>query len=418
MRVLLINQTYHPDVAATAQHAHDLARHLVAHGHEVEVIASRSLYGHAGAALAAHEVVDGIEIHRVGVSLFGKRGIAARAADFALFYVAASIKSLQVRRADVVVCLTTPPFISLVGMMLRAFRGSRYVHWLMDMYPDVAVACGVLRPGSFATRAFDALNRWTLRAADRVVVLGRCMRERVLAKLDGGGSSRRRSRSVDPARIVHIGVWSDQAEVRPVPREENPYRREWGLRESFVAMYSGNFGVGHDVETMLAAAERLRHDPRIRFAFVGGGKRKPAVDAFVAERRLATAVVAGYQPRERLDASLSCADVHLVSLREGLEGCIVPCKLFGAMAAERPTIFIGHPSSEIARVLEEQEAGLVVREGDVDGLVAALRGLATEPERARQLGANARRALASEYARERSCEAWRRLLERVVAEAA
>lgn len=405
MRILIINQTYHPDVAATAQHAHDLARHLVRHGHEVEVIASRSLYGHAGAALPAHEIVEGVEVHRVGRSFFGKRGIAARAADFALFYLAALSKSLQVRRADVVVCLTTPPFISLVGIMLRALRGSRYVQWLMDLYPDVAVVCGVLDERSFATRFFDAVNRFTLRHADRVVVLGRCVAARVLGK------------GIDSTRVVHIGVWSDEVEVRPIPRNENPYRREWALGDDFVVMYSGNFGVGHDVDTMLGAAERLRDDPGIRFAFVGGGKRKPAVDAFVATHGLTGAVVAGYQPRDRLDASLSCADVHLVTLREGLEGCIVPCKLFGAMAAARPTIFIGHPSSEIARVLVEHGCGVVIRPGDVNALADVLRSLARDAARAAQLGQNARHALSTAYGRESACEAWRLILEKVADEA-
>lgn len=403
MRVLFINQTYHPDVAATAQHAHDLARHLVLNGHEVEVITSRSLYGHAGAALPAHEVIEGVEVHRVGRSLFGKAGIAARAADFAFFYVAALVKSLQVRRADVVVCLTTPPFITLVGLLLKAQRGSRCVHWLMDMYPDLAVVLGVLRPDAWSTRLFDWINRFCLRHADRVVVLGRCMRDRVVAK------------GIDPRKVVHIGVWSDLTEVRPIQRDENPYRREWMLDDAFVVMYSGNFGIGHDVDTMLGAAERLAEDPRVRFAFVGGGKRKPVVDAFVRDRGLGGTVIAGYQPRERLDASLSAADVHLVSLLEGLEGCIVPCKLFGAMAAGRPSIFIGHPSSEIALVLRERECGVIVRQGDVDGLVAAIRALADAPSHAAALGDRARRALAGAYDRERGCAAWRSLLEEVVA---
>jgi len=408
MRVLLINQTYHPDVAATAQHAHDLARHLVAHGHEVEVIASRSLYGHAGAALAKREVVEGVEVNRVAKSLFGKSGTLGRALDFGLFYIAATWRAFRVRRPDVVVCFTTPPLIALLGVVLRSVRGCRYVYWIMDLYPDLAVTCGVLRARSPLTRLFDRVSRLCLRRADRVVVLGRCMRDRILAKRD-------LDPRIESERIVHIGVWSDQDEVRPIARDENPYRAEWGLGDRFVVMYSGNFGIGHDVATMLGAAERLRDDDRIRFAFVGGGKRKSEVESFVEERSLTNAILAGYQPRERLDASLSCADVHLVSLREGLEGCIVPCKLFGAMAAGRPTVFIGHPESEIARVLEENDCGIVIREGDIDGLVDAIVSLVSDRERSRRLGDRARAALGAAYDRDRACEAWRVLLEETVA---
>lgn len=403
MRVLLLNQVFFPDVAATAQHAHDLAKHLVKHGHQVQVIASRSLYGQKGAALPAHEVVDGIEIFRVGKSIFGKAGILARVADFGLFYVAAAIKSLVLPKADVVVPFTTPPFIALLGWGLKVLRGSKYVYWVMDLYPDLPVACGVMKPTSIVTRFFEGVNRFCLRRADRVVVLGRCMLQRV------------RDKQTDRGHIMHIGVWSDQGEVKPIARAENPYRAEWGLGDRFVVMYSGNFGLGHDVDTMLQAAERLKDDDRIRFVFAGGGKKKKIVDDFVSSRGLKNCVLAPYQPREKLDASLSCADVHLVSLLEGVEGIMVPCKLFGAMAAGRGSIFIGHPDSEIARVLTENDAGLVVRQGDVESLVRTIQDLAASAERTTALGDHARAALKRAYDREAACEQWRQVLEEVVA---
>jgi glycosyltransferase involved in cell wall biosynthesis len=402
MHILLINQVFFPDVAATAQHAHDLARHLVRSGHEVTVIASRSIYGQRGAALPPRETVDGIDVRRVGRSLFGKAGLAARAVDFGLFYAAAAVKALVLPRADVSICLTTPPFIALLGWALRVLRRSRFVYWVMDLYPDVPVGCGVLRPDAPLTRALEAVNRFCLHRADRVVVLGRCMERRVLDK------------GVDPQRLRRIGVWSDAEEVRPVTRAENPFREQWQLGEAFVVMYSGNFGLAHDVDTMCRAAEAMAGEPDVRFAFVGGGKRKEQVEHFVTERGLDRCVLAPYQPRERLADSLSCADVHLVSLREGLEGSIVPCKLFGIMAAARPSILIGHPESELGLVLQEHDCGLVVREGDVDGLVAAIDGLKRDPSRLATLGANARQALCDVYDRHRACEEWERMLEGVM----
>jgi colanic acid biosynthesis glycosyl transferase WcaI len=401
MRVLLINQVFYPDVAATAQHAHDLARHLVEHGHEVHVIASRSLYGAKGASLPAEEERDGIRIHRVGRSIFGKAGIAARVLDFGLFYLAAAVKAMRVPRPDVTVCFTTPPFIALLGWALRLLRGSRFVYWVMDLYPDLPVACGVMRPRSPATRFFESVNRFCLRRADRVVVLGRCMRDRV------------RGKGVDRGQIALIGVWSDQAEVAPIPRDRNEYAERWGLGDRFVVMYSGNFGLGHDVDTMLEAARLLADDDSVRFLFVGGGKKKEFVDRSVQERGLPNVVLDGYQPRERLDHSLSAADLHLASLLEGVEGIMVPCKLFGIMAAGKPTAFIGHPESELSRVLAEHRCGVTIRQGDAAGLVALIRELAADPDRAAAMGERARDALAQAYNRDRACERWRRLLEDV-----
>ncbi len=218
-------------------------------------------------------------------------------------------------------------------------------------------------------------------------------------------------KGIDPGHVHFIGVWCDPTEVRPIPEEENPYRALWKVQDKFVVMYSGNFGLAHDVTTMCEAAAMLADDDRIAFLFVGGGKKKPLVERFVAEHGLGNCRCEPYQPRERLDRSLSCADVHLVSLLEGLEGSIVPSKLFGIMAAARPTIYIGHPESEIARVLLEHECGTVVRQGDVEGLVESIRFLALHPqERARQ-GAAARAALCRAYDREAACGAWRELLE-------
>ncbi len=404
MRVLLINQVYYPDVAATAQHADDLARHLVRAGHEVHVIASRSIYGTKGATLAKYEEVDGVKVHRVGRSLFGKAGILARAADFGVFYVLAMLKALTMKRCDVSVCFTTPPFISLVGWVLRVVRRTKFVYWVMDMYPDVPVVCGVMKERALSTRFFEAVDRFCLKRADRVVVLGRCMKDRVLAK----GAS--------PEKVVHIGVWSDQSEVKPIARADNEYTERWGLDGKFVVMYSGNFGLAHDVATMLEAAKRLETDERFRFLFVGGGKKKAEVEAFVRERSLSNAVVDGYQPREKLDQSLSCADVHIATMIPGAEGVIVPCKLFGIMAAGRATVFVGSPKSELALVLEEHGCGVVVEPGDVDGLVDQLKALADEPERVRQMGDRARNALAEAYSRDQACEAWRGLLEGLVPE--
>ncbi|MDC0991945.1 glycosyltransferase family 4 protein [bacterium] len=400
MRILLINQVFYPDVAATAQHGHDLARDLVRHGHEVSVIASRSIYGQKGAALPREETVDGIRIHRVGRSLFGKSSIIARVADFALFYLAAFLKAMLLPRHDVAVCFTTPPFIAVVGRILRAVKGTKFVYWVMDLYPDLPIACGVMRAGSPSSRFFEALNRSCLRSADAVVVLGRCMADLV------------RSKGVDDDRVHLIGVWSDQEEVKPIPRDRNPYRAEWGVGDRTLVMYSGNFGIGHDVDTFLEAARILSTDDRVRFAFVGGGKKKIRVEEFIADHGLeSSCIIAPYQPRERLDELLSAADVHLVSLLEGVEGIMVPSKLFGILAAERPAIFIGDASSEISRVILENDCGGSVRQGDIASLVELIGNFSSNSDACQSSGRRARAALVDEHGARHRLHSWRTLLE-------
>jgi glycosyltransferase involved in cell wall biosynthesis len=402
MRVLLINQTFYPDVAATAQHGHDLARHLVAQGHEVSVIASRSIYGKAGTALPAYEKVDGIEIHRVGRSFYGKAGLLARTTDFALFYLLTAAKAIQIGRHDVSVCFTTPPFIALLGLALRGLRGTKVVYWVMDLYPDVLVVTGVLREDSLTTRVLERLNRLALARADRTVVLGRCMERRVLAK------------GIDPANVERINVWSDVNEICPRPRAENSYRREWGVGERTLVMYSGNFGIGHDVDTFAAGAKLLSDRSDVMFAFVGGGKRKKQLIDAMRARGLTNFVEADYQPRERLGELLSAADIHLVSMMPRWAGVMVPSKIYGTLAAERPVIWVGGEGTEAAAVVHDADCGFVIAPGDAEGFAKAVRTLADDAQLRSDMGRRARRALAEKWGAPHAMKRWAALLERVV----
>lgn len=420
MRILLLNQAFHPDVVSTAQMGKDLADHLALRGHLVTAVASRSIYGQQGAVLPkrerfevagnppGHPIPSGptyprplIQVYRVGASIFGKAGILARIADFALFYALALLRILTLPRQDVIICFTTPPFIALVGLIARLFRGSRAVYWVMDLYPDLPVACGVLKPRALPTRFFEALNRFLLRRSDAVVVLGRCMRDRVLSK------------GVAPGHVHLIPVWSD---LEPQPGSSSrgsELRNLYSPDDAYTVMYSGNLGIGHEAQTLCRAMLRLKHRTDIRFVFVGGGKRRKEVQQFIDQHGLANATWYDYQPREKLADSLAAADLHLISLKEGVEGIMVPSKLFGIMAVARPSIFIGHPSSEIARVLQESDSGLTIREGDDAGLAAAIESLAADSSRAARMGRNARAGLDHRYDRDTACRLWAELLERL-----
>lgn len=399
MHVVLVNQAFYPDVVATAQMAKDLADALVSRGHRVSVVASRSIYGQSGAALARRETVDGIEVHRVGSSLFGKASILARVADFGLFYLRATWRVLRLERPDVVVGFTTPPFIAACGVLARWLRGSKAVYWVMDLYPDLPVACGVMRAGSPVTRVCEAVNRAVLRRSDAAVVLGRCMMRRVVDK------------GVPGERVRHITVWPVDAGLRQVAHGQNPYRRRWGLEGKTCVMYSGNFGLGHETGTICAAMARLAGRDDLAFRFVGGGKRRAEVERAIETGTLGDVSYHDYVPIGDLAASLSAGDVHLISLREGVEGIMVPSKLFGVMAVSRPAVFIGHPDSEIARILTEAGAGVVVREGDDAGLAREIERLAADGARRDRMGDAGARALPGRLDAAAACRAWCELLE-------
>ena len=384
MKVLLLNQFFPPDLAPTGQMASELAEDLVAAGASVTALASRGTYL-GGGALPRRERYRGIDVVRVTATSLGKRTLLHRAVDYASFYVTASAALLRLPRHDVVVTLTTPPLIAATGLLARTFKRSRLVCWIQDLYPEVAIAFGALRPRSLAARTMAAISRAVLHRADGVVALGEAMRARCVAA------------GARPERVAVIPNWSDAAAVRPVPHAENPLRGELAGAARIVVMYSGNMGHAHDMATLLEAAQLLGDRADIRFVFAGDGARRGDVEAAAA--RIPNVRLAPYQARERLSESLSAGDLHLVSLSPEVEGLLEPSKLYGAMAAGRPALYVGPPGSEVARTIAAERCGAIIRNGDPAGLARVIRELAGDEQARAEMGVRARAALVERYSR-------------------
>ena len=142
MKILLLNQTFHPDVVATALYLSDLAQGLREKGHEVAVIAGSRAYDNLEKRFPARENWNGIEIYRIPSTAFGKGAKWRRAIDFASFMVMCGFKLLTIPRFDAVVSLTSPPLISVFGAAAAKLRGAKFYYWVMDLNPDEAIAAG------------------------------------------------------------------------------------------------------------------------------------------------------------------------------------------------------------------------------------------------------------------------------------
>jgi glycosyltransferase involved in cell wall biosynthesis len=402
IRVLILNQAFWPDGVATAQHADDLARYLRAHDDDVTVVASRAMYGARGAVLPKREDREGIAIYRVGLQLFGKRGIMARVFDFALFYIAALWQCFILPRHDVVICLTTPPFIVLVGVLLKWFKGTRVVYWTMDLYPEVAVAAGIMKRSGLLWKFLCWVERLCLRQSDHVVVLGNCMRQKVIDK----GAS--------PDRVSVICVWSGAEKFLDRPRGDNPLRKEWGIGDRFTILYLGNFGLGHDMEALAGAVEILKDNDAIRWLFIGGGKAKKYLEDQIRKCGARNVYLDGAQPREKLADVLDLGDAQLVTLLPGWEGLIVPSKFFSVLASGRPALWVGPAQSECVTILNENKCGYQSEAGDGESLAREIQYLSSHQAEAMEMGGRAKLAYQSKYSSEQSCKAWRNVLYTIV----
>jgi putative colanic acid biosynthesis glycosyltransferase WcaI len=346
VRALLLNQFYPPDVAPTGQALQDLARALADRGHHVDVLHSR-----ASSA---------------------RTGMAGKALDYASYTARLALASRSLPRPDVIVVLTTPPYLGLLASVLPSWRDVSLVEWVMDVYPDVLAAHGLLRREGIVDRVLTSLARRQLRRAAAVIALGPFM-ARVLEP-----------RLAEPRRVTWVPLWGEGAPGPAPPADSAAVRRTRGWPDGeTVLLYSGNMGRAHRISEFLEAAGRLGPDGP-RWAFVGGGFRRAEVEAFTRDRPGARVELLPYEPRERLRGSLSAADVHLASLSPGWQGLVVPSKVQAAFAVARPVIFLGPRDNEGSSWVEESGGGWVVAEGDVSGLLAAVDQARDPAERTRR----------------------------------
>ena len=372
MKILFLNQFFWPDSSATSQQLTDLATGLAQRGHDVHVVCSRGGY----ADIEARGDAPPVTIHRVAALPFA-RGKLGRILSYASFYPLALAKALTLPHMDVVVSLTTPPLLSVVGSIVKTTRGSHHYIWEQDIYPDVAVNLGVIQANGLLDKIVGLLADSSRRHADGLLSLGDCMTERLLR------------RGIDSKQIHLTENWSSAQTITPLPRP--------GDAADLVLLYSGNLGLAHDLDTFSQVIRELRHEPRFRFIFVGGGGRRAELQRFVDEHGLTSVEFRGYVPRDMLSEGLSLGDIGVVLQSGNCSGLVVPSKVYGIMAAGRPILFVGPAGATPALTIDRHNCGWHIDNGNVFALVQLLRHLATHPDEVRIAGANARIALEQHY---------------------
>jgi glycosyltransferase involved in cell wall biosynthesis len=407
---LLLNHFFPPDPAPTGLLTADLARELAAQGCAVTVICGRAGYRQGEAAERPP-----VRVLQVPALPFG-RGAASRMACYLSFLAGALARGLAAGKPEVVVTLTTPPLLSLVGAAIQRLRGARHYIWEMDVYPDVAVALGVLKPHSRLTRALGALADYARRRADGIIVLGPCMKDRLAA------------RGIPPERIHVAENWADGRLIQPLPfpgemgivprmadtatpEHENPGQAgastggppsqspifEGVPTSPLTVLYSGNLGLAHDFDTVCAAMARLASDARFQFVFAGDGPRRRTVEDFCRAHAIRNARFLPYQESARLSEHFGACHVGLVTQTPESLGTVVPSKIYALMAAARPVIFIGPRQATPALTLERFRCGWQIDPGDSESLIALLQLLASNPGLLRDAGHRARQAFLQHY---------------------
>lgn len=402
MKIILVNRYFFPDQSATARIVSSIAFSLAERGYDVVAVASRSGHDQSGPILPATDAINGVKVKRLASAGHGRQSLLWRVADYLLFHALAFFWLLRnATAADTVVVCTDPPLLSVTASIAIRVKGALMVNWIMDLFPETAIELGFFRHCKPLGHVFVKLRNWSLRTRGITV----CPTGKMAEYLHRQG--------VPDDQLTVMHLWADGEEIYPVPTAQNRMRERWGLRGAFVVGYSGNFGRAHEFVTIIEAAKRLRNRPDIKFLMIGSGHQHSQVLKIAARLGLCNIIFKPFQPVSDLAESLGVADVHLVSLLPELEHCIIPSKLYGIMAAGRPTIFVGDPDGEISRILATKGCGRSVPIG-ADALLAAyIERLEENPAECGAMGHAARELQRAEYSRERAADAWCSLLARL-----
>ncbi|HXC48178.1 MAG TPA: glycosyltransferase family 4 protein [Candidatus Sulfotelmatobacter sp.] len=387
MRVLLLNLYFPPDTSATAKMAQTVVAAL-AEKHDVTVLCGRPSYDPTERRpwrLFQSEQAGRVRIVRVGSTDYPRTQMKKRVFNY-LSYVFLAVPRALLLPCDVVLAMTDPPFEGIIGAFVALLKGKPYVYNIRDLYPDMAVGGAIVKPG-LLSRIWERLHRWALRRATRVVVLGEDMRHRILAK------------GVGPSAVV---VVRDGTEIAPsdapAPALDPEVIRAIRGNFRFVLLHAGNLGFYGAWDTLLAGAASLAADG-IGLVFVGDGAQRSRLETAAAN--IPNVRFLPFFPGNKISSVLAAADAHIITVKRGLEGVVVPSKMYGILAAGKPIVAVAPLECDVVSLGEAKGFSIFVDPGDPAGFARLVRQLSQNPVQLHEM-ATAALAAAPEF--ERSTE--------------
>ena len=397
-RILVLNQYYWPGVEATAHLLTELCEAL-AEDYDVEVITG-VLHGHEDEPRQIEH--NGVRVTRVASTSYERSALGRRAVNYFSYLGSALSHALSGPHPDLVVCMTDPPIIGDLGVVVGRRVGAPVLVISQDVFPEIATELHRLRNPA-VIGVLGTLVGAYLRRADRIVAIGETMRQRLEEK------------GAPPERLRVIPNWVDTRAITPQPRD-NPWAARHDLVAPFVVMHSGNVGHAQDLDSLVRAATFLRDRDDLKIVIAGFGARHVEMVALAARLEVDDTVqFLPYQKRERLPLSLSSADVHVVGLAKGLAGYVVPSRLYGILAAGRPVIVAAEDESETARLVREISCGVVVPPARPELLARTIREAADGAFELDEMGRRGRAYVEEEADRVVAMERYRALVREMLA---
>ena len=411
MKILYVSQYFPPEMGAPAARAAELSKHWARMGHNVTILTGfpnhptgvvppewrERLRG-----LVYRERVDGVYVVRTWLWPLPNRKALERICNYASFCLSSAITGLELEKPDVVIATSPQLLVALSGCWLAWWMRVPFIFEVRDLWPESLAAVGAGSEGTLLHRSLGAIAGFLYRKAKHIVVVTPAFRDHLIHSWQV---------SAQKISIVENGVETDLFRSYSSASE---IRCELQLEDRFVVCYIGTMGMAHGLETLVSAAGKIQAaQPKAAFLLIGEGAEKERIIQFAVQRGLKNIRILDQQPRERIPAYISAADVGLVMLRKtDLFKTVIPTKLLEYMACERPVIVA--VDGQARQIVEEAGAGIFAEPEDANALVSAIQVLASDPEKRGQMGARGRQYIVSRLSREKTARDYVKVLESLV----
>ncbi|SPF38004.1 Glycosyl transferase group 1 [Syntrophobacter sp. SbD1] len=391
MHILFLTHYFPPEVNAPASRTFENAKRWVGEGHRVTVITCAPnhpdgiLYPGYKNRMRQWEEVSGIQVLRVPTYLSANSGFLKRTLNYLSYMVSATVLSSLVHKVDIVISTSPQFFCGMAGLWVSLLKGRPWMLEIRDLWPESIIAVGAIR-NRHVIKALEAVEMFLYRRADQIVTVTRSFRNHV------------ESRGIAPERISVLTNGADLSQYQPLCRE-NGFRTKLDLQGKFVASYIGTHGMAHGLDTVLAAADRLRPLENIVFLLVGGGAERERLLARRDAMGLDNVVMLPQQPKDQMPGILAASDACMVLLKKrDLFKTVIPSKIFEAMAMERP-IILG-VEGESKEIIEEGNCGVCIEPENEQDLAESVVRLSRDPDLGNQLGINGARFVRERFDRD------------------
>ena len=395
-KFLLISQVFYPDQVSTSNLFTGLCILLAEENIEVEVWSAHPSYTESKRQ-PGKLMYRGISIHYLPSTNFSKSSLAGRFFNILTFTFSSTLKLLFSKEKTAVWVHTTPPFLGILVSKVCKVKRRKFIYILLDILPEGLIRLGKISRRNMLIKIWQRQFVSALKKSEKIVAIGRDIKQYVIDICQDCSM-----------KTEYIPHWQDDNLIFPLDLDKNEFLLEKGLRNQFIVQYSGNIGIWNEVRTMGKAVKR--NADNVFFIFVGDGiRKKELLNEFELENQQ-NVLMLPFQDSNRFNNVLNASHVHLVTLKEGLEGMAVPCKIYGILASGRPVIALVPDNSEIGLVVKEENCGIVVNPEDTDGLINAINLLKNDETLRRQMGINGRMAFEKKYTTRIAAEKFKTLL--------